>query len=156
MTADAGEYQGDGQDGPGSNSEYAWKRRQEKAVKDAERERDAAKREAAFLRAGIDPDQGGIASYFVKGYDGDLSREAIVAAAAEAGLIQAPPPSPEKQARAAEVAVTAEVAGYSSNAAAAPTQDEAQRAAMEEAYRTGGVDGLAAFMRSQGIPQVEV
>lgn len=45
-----------------------------------------AQRELAFVKAGIDP-ASPQAKYFVKGYDGDLSPEAIRAAAEEAQLI---------------------------------------------------------------------
>jgi ribosomal protein L12E/L44/L45/RPP1/RPP2 len=44
------------------------------------------RRELAFIKAGINPDDPK-AKYFVKGYDGDLSTEAIVSAATEAQLI---------------------------------------------------------------------
>lgn len=49
----------------------------------------AAKRELAFVKAGIDPTSP-MAKYFVKGYDGDLSPEAIKQAAMEAQLISPP------------------------------------------------------------------
>lgn len=154
MTVNPGEYEPGEDGGPASNAEFAWKRKQEKAVRDAERARDAAIKEAAFLRAGIDPESKGIAAYFVKGYDGPLDAEAIKAAALEAGVVQPPAPSPEQQQRAGEVQTTTQVAGYATDATAAPTADETQRAALEEAYRTGGVDGMAAYLASQGIPQV--
>jgi geranylgeranyl pyrophosphate synthase len=54
--------------GPQSNSDFAALRKQTQATKAAEKVANDAKREAAFLRAGIDPDaKEGIASYFVKG-----------------------------------------------------------------------------------------
>ena len=46
----------------------------------------ATQRELAFVKAGIDP-ASPQAKYFVKGYDGELTPEAIRAAAAEAQLI---------------------------------------------------------------------
>ena len=46
----------------------------------------ATQRELAFVKAGIDP-ASPQAKYFVKGYDGDLTPEAIRAAAEEAQLI---------------------------------------------------------------------
>lgn len=48
----------------------------------------AAERQIAFLKAGIDPDDAK-AKYFVKGYDGDLTADAIKAEAVAAGLIEA-------------------------------------------------------------------
>jgi hypothetical protein len=40
----------------------------------------------AFVKAGVDPDSAA-AKYFVKGYDGELTPEAIRAAAEEANLV---------------------------------------------------------------------
>lgn len=49
-------------------------------------EAEKAKRELVFLKAGINPDDPK-AKYFVKGYDGELSVEAIRDAASESGFI---------------------------------------------------------------------
>lgn len=61
-------------------------------AKDAEARAAAAERELAFAKAGLplnDPKMG----YFVKGYDGDLTPEAIKTAAEAAGFIGEPEPS---------------------------------------------------------------
>lgn len=64
----------------------------ENAAKDkALAEAFAAKRELAFLKAGVNPDNP-MAKYFVKAYDGELSPDAIKQAAIEAQLM-----SPENQ-----------------------------------------------------------
>jgi len=55
--------------------------------KQALAEAEAIKRENAFMKAGIPMDDP-MAKYFVKGYDGEISAEAIRAAAQEANLIQ--------------------------------------------------------------------
>jgi len=55
-------------------------------------EAETAKREFSFLKAGIDPTEPKF-KYFVKGYDGELSPEAIQQAASEAQLIT-PQPTP--------------------------------------------------------------
>lgn len=47
----------------------------------------AAARELAFVKAGIDPDLP-VAKYFMKGYDGEISVEAIRSAAIEAQIIR--------------------------------------------------------------------
>lgn len=52
---------------------------------------EALKREMAFTKAGVDINAP-IAKYFVKGYDGEVTPEAIRKAAEEASLIQAPKP----------------------------------------------------------------
>ena len=56
-------------------------------------EADIAKRELAFVKAGIDL-TAPASKYFVKGYDGELSPESIRQAAVEAQLISPPEPSP--------------------------------------------------------------
>ena len=91
-----------------------------------------AQRELTFVKAGINPDDPK-ARYFVKGYDGDLSVEAIRQAAEEASLI-APSNTRvsdgEKQAfgrisRAVSAGDTSEpVVDYSAKIKAARTPDE--------------------------------
>jgi hypothetical protein len=56
-------------------------------------EAEAAKRELAFVKAGIDPLQP-MSKYFVKAYDGELDPEAIRQAAVEAQLISPPQNQP--------------------------------------------------------------
>lgn len=61
-------------------------------AREAEARAAAAERELAFAKAGLpldDPKMG----YFVKGYEGDLTPEAIKAAAESAGFLS--PPAPE-------------------------------------------------------------
>ena len=60
-----------------------------------EQERDQARRELAMVRAGLDLDSP-TGKLFAKAYDGETSVEAVKAAAAEYGLIEAPQPSPEE------------------------------------------------------------
>jgi hypothetical protein len=56
-------------------------------------EAESAKRELAFVKAGIDPLQP-MSKYFVKAYDGELDPEAIRQAAVEAQLISPPDTQP--------------------------------------------------------------
>ena len=56
-------------------------------------EAESAKRELAFVKAGIDPLQP-MSKYFVKAYDGDLTPDAIRQAAVEAQLISPPQTQP--------------------------------------------------------------
>jgi hypothetical protein len=56
------------------------------AAEAAAREAEIAKRELAFVKAGVNPDDPA-SKYFVKGYDGELTVEAIKAAATEARLL---------------------------------------------------------------------
>lgn len=148
-----GEHDGDA-DGPSTNADFAWRRKQQKAVRDAEAERDAAKREAAFLRAGINPDDARL-SYFVRGYNGDLTADAIKQAAVDAGFVAPPPPDPQQQQNQQDVDTLSRVAGFQAGAQEAPGQAEVAIAAMKDAIESGGTDALAAYLRSQGIPQTE-
>jgi len=58
-----------------------------KAAEAKAKELETAARELAFVKAGVDVNAP-IAKYFVKGYDGELSSDAIRVAAQEANLIQ--------------------------------------------------------------------
>jgi hypothetical protein len=57
-----------------------------KQSKQALAEAEAAKRELAFVKAGV-PLDNPVAKYFIKGYDGEITPEAIRAAAEEANLV---------------------------------------------------------------------
>ena len=144
--------------GPKTNSDFAALRKQTKATKQAEAKAAAKDREVAFLRAGIDPDaKEGIVGYFAKGYDGDMTPDAIKAAAQAAGVLQAPAPTPEQQAvqqqQAAELAASGRIAG-AANAAQGYDGDLAVRQAMDDAYKAGGIEALTAVLQAQGIPRV--
>lgn len=152
-TLDIDDLGGEGEDGPKTPAEFAWRRKQEKAVKEAQAEVAQVKRDMAFIRAGIDPEAKGIASYFVKGYDGEITPEAIQAAAVEAGVLQAAPPSPEQQQAVEAQQAAARVAALGQGGEQAPNVEDAQVSALEEAYAKGGLDGLAAALAAQGIPQ---
>ena len=59
-------------------------------------EAEQARRELAFVKAGVNPDNP-MAKYFMKGYDGDLEIEAIRSAAMEANVIQSNAPAATEQ-----------------------------------------------------------
>jgi hypothetical protein len=59
-------------------------------------EAEQAKRELAFLKAGVNPENP-MAKYFIKGYEGDLSTDAIRAAAQEANIIESSKPSANEE-----------------------------------------------------------
>lgn len=84
--SDEGEPDNDGRQR--TPAEWAEKRKKDKAARKLQKERDEARREAAFLRAGIDPDDKRM-SYFVRGYDGEPDPEKIRAAAIDAGFLTA-------------------------------------------------------------------
>ena len=114
---------------------------------------ESASRDLAFLRAGVDPADPK-AKYFVKGYDGDLTADAIKAEAAAAGLIEAADDGAEQipaDERKAHERMTAATTG-----AASPDGTDAFTQAIAEARAAGQTQQVielrqqqAAFQRSQ-------
>jgi hypothetical protein len=144
--------------GPQSNADFAALRKANQAAKRAEAERDQAKREAAFLRAGIDPEDTRL-SYFVKGYEGDLKADVIKQAAIDAGFIQPPAPTQEQQQAAVQqqeaLGAQQRVAGIAqAGPGATPNLAVQQRQALEDAYKAGGIEGMTAAMQAMGVPRV--
>ena len=130
-----------------SNSDWATLRRTASKAKKAEAEALQAKRELAFLRAGVNLDDPR-STYFVKGYDGEVNVDAIRSAALEAGFIQTKeqPPSPDatgaERIRAAAAGGTSPVGGGLDGVAAR----------MDDSYRQGGNEALIAQLEREGFP----
>lgn len=94
------EYEDDDQQEPRRDPVRAALKQKEKEAAELRKqvaELSNLKRELAFTKAGINPDDPK-AKWFVKGYDGDLDPEAIKAAAAEAQLITPTQTAPEDKA----------------------------------------------------------
>jgi ribosomal protein L12E/L44/L45/RPP1/RPP2 len=121
-------------------------RRAAARAKELERENADLKRDRAFRQAGLDPDDKRV-GYFVKGYEGDLTAEAIRKEAEEAGFLAAPGPSLEQQ-----EALTAQgrIEGFVSSSQ--PVGSASGEAALEAAFQKGGNPALLAEMARQGIP----
>lgn len=87
--SDIAEFYEDDSDQPESNPVRARMKQLEKENREYRKalaEAEQARREVNFLKAGIDPTEAKF-KYFVKGYDGDLTPEAIRQAAEEAQLV---------------------------------------------------------------------
>ena len=87
--SDIAEIYEDDNDQPESNPVRARMKQLEKENREYRKalaEAEQARREVNFLKAGIDPTEAKF-KYFVKGYDGDLTPEAIRQAAEEAQLV---------------------------------------------------------------------
>jgi len=104
-------------------------------------EAETAKRELAFVKAGVDPSSP-MAKYFMKGYDGDLDPDAIRQAAVEAQLIS-PPDATPTQVEAAGWQKIAKIAAGSQTAQ--PPVDWNQRLAQAESPKE--VDAILAEAR---------
>ena len=109
-------------------------------------EAESAKRELAFVKAGIDPLQP-MSKYFVKAYDGELDPEAIRQAAVEAQLIS-PPDSQPTPSETQAWQRTAKLAAGSQTAQ--PPVDWNRR--LNEARSPQEVDQILAEARASQLP----
>lgn len=116
--------------------------------KQLEQELANARRELAFMKAGINPEDPKM-RYFVKGYDGDLSGEAVRQAALEAGFLtsRAPDPALQQTAAAQERVMQASAGGVVEDASEA-----AAFARLEQAMEEGGIEAMLDVARQYGIP----
>lgn len=108
-----------------------------------------AKRQLAFARAGIDPDDPKM-RYFVKGYDGEMTAQAVREAAMEAGFLGAAvqESSVPRELAAAQDRIVSAAAG----AGQSEGSEHAVLAQMEQALHEGGMDAMLEVARQYGIP----
>ena len=141
-------------EGAGSSTESKpnWRREMEARLKEAEARASAAEESASqyqrrdtFRSAGLDPDDARV-SYFVKGYEGDLTVEAIRAEAEAAGFVgaNAPDPQPRALTEALNGEQRIQAAGEGAEPVGSPDLDERIRATTNE-------DELRALMESKGF-----
>ena len=103
---------------------------------------EAAQKELAFIRAGVDPSTSKVADLFYKTYEGELDTDAIQAGAAELGLTEAPAPAdPTLESDLAAVVATGESTAGDPNIAdpTPPSGDPAEEGmkAFSEAVQAG-------------------
>jgi len=125
-------------------------RRAANKSKKLESELAAARRELAFTKAGINPDDPRM-KYFVRGYDGEMTADSVRQAALDAGFLtsQASENSRvQQQAAASQDRVMTAAAG----AIMEDSSEEAAYARMEAAMEEGGVDAMLDVARQYGIP----
>lgn len=129
-----------------SSSEWAKLRRAEKARDKAVKELDALRRQNAFRDAGIDPNDPRL-SYFVKGYEGEPTADAIKAEALKAGFLQPEVPVEPDD---APIGMADRIA---TAALGAPTATGSMtEAALNQAFAEGGQPAMLQYLASQGIP----
>jgi hypothetical protein len=136
-------------DAVGDGGDIKSLRRAANGKKQLEKELADLKRELAFSKAGLpmnDPKM----SYFVKGYDGDMTAEAIRQAALEAGFLasQGQDNSVIDNAAAAQQRVMS----ASSGVAYEGLSEEAALAQLEAAMEEGGIEAMLDVARQFGIP----
>jgi len=129
-------------------------RRAANSSKKLKAELDSVKRELEFAKAGLPLDDPKM-RYFVKGYEGDITAEAIRQAAAEAGFLSTQRTQqeavPEPLAQAAEAAQTRMMAA-SAGAGVGDSSEASALAHLEQAMAEGGVEALMEVARQYGIP----
>lgn len=129
-----------------THAEWAELRRAKKARDKAEKELEAMKREMAFAKAGIDINDPQ-ARYFVKGYEGEITPEAIRAEAVSAGfLAELPPEEPDLDAVDAQQRMAAASGGIG------PDQPDLAISALDQAFAEGGTDGMLQHLEELGVP----
>ena len=143
------DFDSDVDSGEGEAGDIKSLRRAANSKKKLEQELAEAKRLLAFARAGIDPDDPKM-RYFVKGYDGELTAEAVREAAAEAGFLA---PAPSSNAQQASVAAAQDrIVNASAGALYEDTSEAAALARMEAAMDEGGIDAMMDVAQQYGIP----
>jgi hypothetical protein len=130
-----------------------WRRELEAKARRAdelEKKLAAMERKEAFRDVGLDLSKPGV-GYFVKGYDGELTAEAIKAAAIEAGFLSEQP-APSNTSTDAPHPAQAALDGIT-EAAGSPSQVGADfRAEAEKAYDEGGMEAMLDVVQKFGVP----
>jgi len=137
---------------PDSDQSPAALREAAKRGTKARQEADSLKRENAFLKAGINPDDPRL-GYFVRGYDGELKTDVIREAAVAAGFIQADPGQQEQAAVQQQQAGAQERIMQAATGAAVENNSEAAvLAQLERAMNEGGIEAMLDVARQYGVP----
>jgi hypothetical protein len=104
-------------------------------------------RRDAFREAGVDLKDPKV-GYFEKGYDGEITAEAIRKAAEEAGFIEPPQPSEEQQGQ-MSAAQRVAAAAQGGEPVGAASEDKI-RSDIEAAYASGGMEAMLQKAREHG------
>jgi hypothetical protein len=125
-------------------------RRAASSKKKLEQELNELKRELAFAKAGLSMEDPKL-KYFVRGYDGEMTAEAIREAALEAGFLASQSQEPNPGLAAAGAAQQRVMQAASGVAYEGITQ-EAAMAQLEAAMEEGGIEAMLDVARQFGIP----
>lgn len=132
-----------------TNAEWAALRREKRKGETAEARALAAEKDLAFMRAGIDTATNPMAEYFVKGYDGEMTADAIKAKAIEVGLLAAPVPPPPDPVKQESLAAAERI---SQGAQGGGSVTPVGTSALDEAFVQGGTEAMIEAARGMGIP----
>ena len=128
-------------------------RRAANSKKQLERELEEVRKELAFARAGINLDDPKM-KYFVKGYDGEMSSDAVRQAALEAGFLAATSAQQAQQAQQVQQLANSQqnVMAASVGAIAEDMSEDSALAKLESAMNEGGMTAMLDVARQYGIP----
>ena len=143
-------YETDDIESSGDMGDIKSLRRAASGKKKLEQELNELKRELAFAKAGLAMDDPKL-KYFVKGYDGEMTAEAIREAALEAGFI-ASQSQGEDPGLASAGEAQHRVMSASSGAAYDSVTEEAALAQLEAAMEEGGLEAFLDVARQFGMP----
>lgn len=124
-------------------------RQAEKRASKAEEALKTIQRERAFEKAGIDPEDAKF-KYFVQGYDGELTADAVKAEAVAVGLLEAEKTVDPVDGK-PELSTQEKIAAASQGGGPPLTGKAAAEAAMDEAYKQGGTPALLQQMAAMGM-----
>lgn len=137
----------DDQDDSQDSGDLPGLRKQARRASALERENEALKRDLAFAKVpGLDTSDPKV-GYFVKGYEGDTTPEAIHQAAVAAGFIQQAQQTQEVQQDLQQQQAIQQVIQGAPVPGATSVESR-----MEEAFRTGGTEAMLDVVRQSGIP----
>lgn len=125
-------------------------RRAANSKKKLEQELNEVRRELAFTRAGINPDDPKM-RYFVKGYDGEMTADAVRQAAMESGFLASQQQGPDPMIQAVSSAQQ-RVMTASAGAVIEDSTEEAAMYRMQQAMEEGGMEAMLDVARQYGLP----
>jgi ABC-type Na+ efflux pump permease subunit len=137
-------------DAVGDGGDIKSLRRAANGKKQLEKELADLKRELAFAKAGL-PMNDPRMNYFVKGYDGDMTAEAIRQAALESGFLASQGQENDSVISNA-AAAQQRVMSASSGVAYEGLTEDAALAQLEAAMEEGGIEAMLDVARQFGIP----
>ena len=144
------DFDSDEMDSSGDAGDIKSLRRAASSKKKLEQELNEVKRELAFAKAGLSMDDPKL-KYFVRGYDGEMTAEAIRQAALEAGFLASQGQEDNSHLESAGAA-QARVMQAASGVAYEGMTEEAALAQLESAMQEGGIEALLDVARQFGIP----
>lgn len=137
---------------PGPSRENAALRKANSRAKSATEENSVLRREIAFMKAGVDTDTP-LGQLLFKGYDGELTKDAVVAFATQAGILKAPEAADPTKTPEAQQAATQQAQVNSLAQGTAPERrgEDAMKARLIQAHQQGGSPAMLAAAAEMGL-----